>query len=207
MQPTLQLSIFFFFNDTATTEIYTLSLHDALPISYLPNVSPEVSANSTVAPASIVRVPRTESRPCTACGDSASVHVSLAVIDKVWLVECGPAGSPQPSVSTAAQDVSVVRIREVYTATRRAEPQEEGARRCCHCRMQGGPPKRRARDTPVASTPHGAAPAPTNSAEPRVPTPANAVRRLHPESAGHEDAACCAGRRAGGGVSLRQAVQ
>jgi len=23
---------FFFFNDTATTEIYTLSLHDALPI-------------------------------------------------------------------------------------------------------------------------------------------------------------------------------
>src|SRR6266571_7079260 len=26
---------FFFFNDTATTEIYTLSLHDALPISPL----------------------------------------------------------------------------------------------------------------------------------------------------------------------------
>src|SRR5258708_24449102 len=26
---------FFFFNDTATTEIYTLSLHDALPISAL----------------------------------------------------------------------------------------------------------------------------------------------------------------------------
>src|SRR2546425_10955022 len=28
-----RLTIFFFFNDTATTEIYTLSLHDALPIS------------------------------------------------------------------------------------------------------------------------------------------------------------------------------
>src|SRR3712207_9306691 len=28
-------SVFFFFNDTATTEIYTLSLHDALPILYL----------------------------------------------------------------------------------------------------------------------------------------------------------------------------
>src|SRR3712207_9499094 len=27
------VSCFFFFNDTATTEIYTLSLHDALPIS------------------------------------------------------------------------------------------------------------------------------------------------------------------------------
>src|SRR5256885_8286189 len=32
---------FFFFNDTATTEIYTLSLHDALPISQ------PASANST----------------------------------------------------------------------------------------------------------------------------------------------------------------
>src|SRR2546429_9836578 len=29
----LSCSFFFFFNDTATTEIYTLSLHDALPIS------------------------------------------------------------------------------------------------------------------------------------------------------------------------------
>src|SRR5256884_331880 len=33
MTPLLLLS-FFFFNDTATTEIYTLSLHDALPISH-----------------------------------------------------------------------------------------------------------------------------------------------------------------------------
>src|SRR2546426_3800800 len=32
------LSILFFFNDTATTEIYTLSLHDALPISTLGSV-------------------------------------------------------------------------------------------------------------------------------------------------------------------------
>src|SRR6266487_6275725 len=29
----LDVCSFFFFNDTATTEIYTLSLHDALPIS------------------------------------------------------------------------------------------------------------------------------------------------------------------------------
>src|SRR5258705_11551776 len=32
------ISLFFFFNDTATTEIYTLSLHDALPIS--PSTNP-----------------------------------------------------------------------------------------------------------------------------------------------------------------------
>src|SRR3712207_8567099 len=33
---------FFFFNDTATTEIYTLSLHDALPIYGHPQARPEV---------------------------------------------------------------------------------------------------------------------------------------------------------------------
>src|SRR5262249_60564160 len=32
LRPFLFLPLFFFFNDTATTEIYTLSLHDALPI-------------------------------------------------------------------------------------------------------------------------------------------------------------------------------
>src|SRR6195952_5919819 len=32
--PPFLLLSFFFFNDTATTEIYTLSLHDALPISW-----------------------------------------------------------------------------------------------------------------------------------------------------------------------------
>src|SRR3712207_8117388 len=34
--------MFFFFNDTATTEIYTLSLHDALPISPLLHVVGDV---------------------------------------------------------------------------------------------------------------------------------------------------------------------
>src|SRR2546426_8755172 len=33
MFASLAFCLFFFFNDTATTEIYTLSLHDALPIS------------------------------------------------------------------------------------------------------------------------------------------------------------------------------
>src|SRR5690242_21623685 len=37
----VQLFIVFFFNDTATTEIYTLSLHDALPISgWSPSTTP-----------------------------------------------------------------------------------------------------------------------------------------------------------------------
>src|SRR2546422_6527061 len=36
---------FFFFNDTATTEIYTLSLHDALPIS---NSAPSPQRSSSI---------------------------------------------------------------------------------------------------------------------------------------------------------------
>src|SRR5258708_30142108 len=39
--------IFFFFNDTATTEIYTLSLHDALPILHAASNSPADSPPGT----------------------------------------------------------------------------------------------------------------------------------------------------------------
>src|SRR2546427_4792192 len=39
---------FFFFNDTATTEIYTLSLHDALPISRLVDLSRRVADKETL---------------------------------------------------------------------------------------------------------------------------------------------------------------
>src|SRR5438034_5666455 len=42
----LLIFIFFFFNDTATTEIYTLSLHDALPIQS----TGRVPANPKIAP-------------------------------------------------------------------------------------------------------------------------------------------------------------
>src|SRR2546428_12526787 len=37
------LPLFFFFNDTATTEIYTLSLHDALPILRNPSAAYELA--------------------------------------------------------------------------------------------------------------------------------------------------------------------
>src|SRR2546427_8299325 len=38
--PSASSFLFFFFNDTATTEIYTLSLHDALPISRRSEAAP-----------------------------------------------------------------------------------------------------------------------------------------------------------------------
>src|SRR6267154_5332460 len=42
--------LFFFFNDTATTEIYTLSLHDALPISPWNRAAPRPRRNVPPAP-------------------------------------------------------------------------------------------------------------------------------------------------------------
>src|SRR2546429_7270363 len=51
--------IFFFFNDTATTEIYTLSLHDALPILAVVDVSAQLLHHLE--------------RECEACGRAADV--------------------------------------------------------------------------------------------------------------------------------------
>src|SRR6266496_6416151 len=44
------LSFVFFFNDTATTEIYTLSLHDALPILGAPAGTHRSAARHAAAP-------------------------------------------------------------------------------------------------------------------------------------------------------------
>src|SRR6266516_5919438 len=57
-KPTLP---FFFFNDTATTEIYTLSLHDALPISFEAGCPVCSSIADTLAP----QVPHLKARDTT----------------------------------------------------------------------------------------------------------------------------------------------
>src|SRR5579872_7583717 len=66
------LILFFFFNDTATTEIYTLSLHDALPIS---PASCSWTASRRRAPAS---VGSTADRKSTRL-NSSHVRISYAV--------------------------------------------------------------------------------------------------------------------------------
>src|SRR5215813_15176136 len=71
---------FFFFNDTATTEIYTLSLHDALPISARRRRSRAASWNVTATAASeaaaIAR--RARDRKSTRL-NSSHVRISYAV--------------------------------------------------------------------------------------------------------------------------------
>src|SRR2546430_12994523 len=53
--------IFFFFNDTATTEIYTLSLHDALPI-YRLHVTPRIPQPRACVRSQPARARNVESR-------------------------------------------------------------------------------------------------------------------------------------------------
>src|SRR2546425_7071757 len=55
---------FFFFNDTATTEIYTLSLHDALPISH------------KLSDADLLEVERRACPGAGACGGRSEEHTS-----------------------------------------------------------------------------------------------------------------------------------
>src|SRR3989442_11588391 len=52
---------FFFFNDTATTEIYTLSLHDALPIS-------RAAAGSIPSMSRVISLVRGTARPAPNAG-------------------------------------------------------------------------------------------------------------------------------------------
>src|SRR5258708_29486668 len=57
---------FFFFNDTATTEIYTLSLHDALPISVVVLV-----VSSIILPCLIALL------SCAYCSFNFAFHIAL----------------------------------------------------------------------------------------------------------------------------------
>src|SRR3712207_7828660 len=62
---------FFFFNDTATAEIYTLSLHDALPISWRSVATKATASANGLTPASSV-ITRASGRPAEVPAGSAS---------------------------------------------------------------------------------------------------------------------------------------
>src|SRR3712207_7473908 len=73
--------MFFFFNDTATTEIYTLSLHDALPISGVlrrPRSHRRTGADRQRGLLPLEAVARTAGR----CRDQAQAHPALSAADQ-----------------------------------------------------------------------------------------------------------------------------
>src|SRR2546430_675042 len=81
----LLLFYFFFFNDTATTEIYTLSLHDALPIC--------ANHDVTCEPVSRARAPCTTEAICVAIsapdrGDRKSTRLNSSHSQISYAVFC-----------------------------------------------------------------------------------------------------------------------
>src|SRR5687768_18526060 len=87
----LSFYFFFFFNDTATTEIYTLSLHDALPIftrtrtstlvrppAKTQNRVPKLQASSTLTKASRFVPSKNQDRKSTRLNSSHG-YISYAV--------------------------------------------------------------------------------------------------------------------------------
>src|SRR6266481_5026216 len=76
---------FFFFNDTATTEIYTLSLHDALPIYPARRARGRRACTRRAAPACTPAAPRGSARDSTPSGTGADTAPS------------GPTGAPAPT--------------------------------------------------------------------------------------------------------------
>src|SRR6266480_7250961 len=71
--------VFFFFNDTATTEIYTLSLHDALPIRHSGVTFPRTrSTRMVIKSESKRRRPRRPDRKSTRL-NSSHMSISYAV--------------------------------------------------------------------------------------------------------------------------------
>src|SRR2546430_4139168 len=83
----LPIFFLFFFNDTATTEIYTLSLHDALPISRrrpLGRVRVHRLADRRVYPRAEVR----DQFPRTGCPDRKSTRLNSSHSQISYAVFC-----------------------------------------------------------------------------------------------------------------------
>src|SRR2546422_49484 len=73
----LSCRFFFFFNDTATTEIYTLSLHDALPISSASGPGGlRDGGTGRSRRGAAARPPRTRPPPTRRCRDRKSTRLN-----------------------------------------------------------------------------------------------------------------------------------
>src|SRR3712207_7108183 len=79
----------FFFNDTATTEIYTLSLHDALPICHREGAPEEIAAAEAGCDdlaegrvGAVVRAGVLRFLESLRAGEGAAVHDVLRILDR-----------------------------------------------------------------------------------------------------------------------------
>src|SRR5258707_6089855 len=79
---------FFFFNDTATTEIYTLSLHDALPISPAARFLQKSAATYASISARGRPSPQVTSRLLRAARDRKSTRLNSSHANISYVVFC-----------------------------------------------------------------------------------------------------------------------
>src|SRR5258706_14850366 len=86
--PTL---FFFFFNDTATTEIYTLSLHDALPIS-----------------------DRTEANPNELNQDDARYGFRCCHLKNIWTAPLPPETELSRQMTTSTTSIDIMGLQAAY---------------------------------------------------------------------------------------------
>src|SRR6266516_1923039 len=119
----IYLFLFFFFNDTATTEIYTLSLHDALPISR--SSRPTGSSNTKRSRSADESTSRSRTRAIA--GKRSRARSANASANGVGLIAGGG-------------------IRPAPARTRRSPRREDSARR-------GAPPDRRRGSVPARGSP------------------------------------------------------
>src|SRR6266568_4220795 len=110
------LFFFFFFNDTATTEIYTLSLHDALPIGGSAGVPSAKGTPSWLSFHPWLRSPagvlRSYSRSASPSRSARSSHPSAA----------SAAGQSASTVSVSAVQSSYSQRRTTKSGVASAEP-------------------------------------------------------------------------------------
>src|SRR2546430_12992906 len=90
---------FFFFNDTATTEIYTLSLHDALPICWRGSCGSVGSVRGTGSPSSAPTI-RPSWRRCSRSEEHTSELQSQSNLVCRLLLEKKKKNQTQPDLDS-----------------------------------------------------------------------------------------------------------
>src|SRR2546422_6895263 len=106
---------FFFFNDTATTEIYTLSLHDALPISdpgrRRQGLLPPVVTKLPVLRTSGRRVPGQRAH-CSLCRGSVAPEVWVERVIRPWHPRCSSwATRPRGAWDSDREEAAMTELR------------------------------------------------------------------------------------------------
>src|SRR5256885_2453905 len=112
MTRSIHRSSFFFFNDTATTEIYTLSLHDALPICVPAQMGAACAARAAAASASAAVASRTQPTMSDSSADRKSTRLNSSHLVISYAVFClkkkkQPIRMPQSTDVFAAAPCSV----------------------------------------------------------------------------------------------------